>query len=81
MVRNINVCVGGSKTRYFYAYLMMLGVNRPIQIAQQRILTAALHIYRPPPRMAAPIQSYCDDTMHVDGVVFFNIISDAQYTT
>ena len=48
----------------FYAYLMMLWVNMPIQIAQQRTPTAALHVYRMEHTMPAPKQSFIDDTMH-----------------
>ena len=50
--------VVGSETRIFHAYLMYawgLGVNRRIQIAQQRLPMAAVHIYQVESMMPAPL--------------------------
>jgi len=43
-------------------------------LAKKHTSEANIHIYRSEVVMAAPLQSYCDDTMHVDWVVYFYFI-------
>ena len=56
-------------------YVSLLGMNRKRNSGQRSAPEATIHLYRWDDTMAAPLQSYCDDTMHVGGVLHFFVIS------